>query len=105
MRRGVLTRRLRVREPGGRATQVDSRRFLHMGAAHLAALETTIVPENWAGWLRIRSEREATSRVLTNHGYIAIQASGYDEAVAAASTAFCPRRQLTVAETPAASRR
>ena len=60
MRRGVLTRRLRVRDPDGRATRIDSRRFVHMGAAHLAALETTIVPENWAGRLRIRSELDGT---------------------------------------------
>jgi trehalose/maltose hydrolase-like predicted phosphorylase len=60
MRRGVLTRRLRVRDPGGRATRLDSRCFVHMGAAHLAALETTIVPENWAGRLRIRSELDGT---------------------------------------------
>lgn len=62
MRRGVLTRRLRVRDPGGRATRVDSRRFVHMGAAHLAALETVIVPENWSGRLRIRSELDGTVR-------------------------------------------
>ena len=60
LRRGVLTRRLRIRDSQGRVTRATSRRFVHMGAAHLAALETTILPENWSGRLRIRSELDGT---------------------------------------------
>ncbi len=56
LRRGVLTRRLRVRDGEGRITRASCRRFVHMGQAHLAALETTIEPENWSGRLRVRSE-------------------------------------------------
>ena len=60
VRRGVLTRRLRIRDGQGRITRATCRRFVHMGAAHLAAMETTIVPENWSGRLRIRSELDGT---------------------------------------------
>ncbi len=60
LRRGVLTRRLRIRDSQGRVTRATCRRFVHMGAAHLAALETTILPENWSGRLRIRSELDGT---------------------------------------------
>jgi trehalose/maltose hydrolase-like predicted phosphorylase len=60
LRRGVLTRKLRVRDGQGRITRATCRRFVHMGAAHLAALETTIVPENWSGRLRVRSELDGT---------------------------------------------
>jgi trehalose/maltose hydrolase-like predicted phosphorylase len=60
VRRGVLTRRLRVRDNQGHITRATCRRFVHMGAAHLAAIEMTIVPENWSGPLRIRSELDAT---------------------------------------------
>ena len=56
LRRGVLTGRLRVRDGQGRITRATCRRFVHMGAAHLAALEMTVTPENWSGRLRIRSE-------------------------------------------------
>jgi trehalose/maltose hydrolase-like predicted phosphorylase len=56
LRRGVLTRRLRISDRNGRITRATCRRFVHMGAAHLAAMELTIVPENWSGLLRIRSE-------------------------------------------------
>jgi trehalose/maltose hydrolase-like predicted phosphorylase len=56
VRRGVLTRRLRIRDTQGRITRATCRRFVHMGAAHLAAIELTIVPENWSGRLRVRSE-------------------------------------------------
>ena len=60
LRRGVLTRKLRIRDGQGRITRATCRRFVHMGAAHLAALEMTIVPENWSGRLRIRSELDGT---------------------------------------------
>ena len=60
LRRGVLTRRLRIRDGQGRITRATCRRFVHMGTAHLAALETTIVPENWSGRLRVRSELNGT---------------------------------------------
>lgn len=49
MRRGVLARRLRVRDGGGRITAARWRCLVSMGAAHLAALEVTLVPENWSG--------------------------------------------------------
>jgi trehalose/maltose hydrolase-like predicted phosphorylase len=65
LRRGVLARRRRVRDSSGYITQVTQRRFVHMGAAHLAALEMTIVAENWSGRLRIRSELDGT---VTNSG-------------------------------------
>jgi trehalose 6-phosphate phosphatase len=64
LRRGVLTRRRRVRDNLGHVTHITHRRFVHMGAAHLAALEMTIVPD-WSGRLRIRSELDGT---VTNSG-------------------------------------
>ena len=65
LRHGVLTRRLRVRDDLGHRTLVTQRRFVHMGAAHLGALETTIVPENWSGRLHVRTEIDGT---VTNGG-------------------------------------
>jgi len=55
LRRGVLTRHRRVRDNLGHYARIVHRRFVHMGAAHLAALEMTITPE-WSGQLRVRSE-------------------------------------------------
>ncbi len=65
LRRGVLTRRRRVRDNLGQVTLTTHRRFVHMGAAHLAALEMTIMPVNWSGRLSIRSELDGT---VTNSG-------------------------------------
>lgn len=65
LRRGLLTRRRRVRDSLGHITGVTDRRFVHMGAAHMGALEMTIVPENWSGLLRIRSGLDGT---VTNSG-------------------------------------
>jgi trehalose/maltose hydrolase-like predicted phosphorylase len=64
MRTGVLTRAFRFRE-GGRTTSVAQRRLVSMADPHLAALETTIVPEDWSGPLEVRSGLDGT---VTNSG-------------------------------------
>lgn len=55
LRRGVLTRLLRLRDEAGRTTSVTQRRLVSMDDPHLAALETTILPEDWSGRLEVRS--------------------------------------------------
>ena len=65
LRRGVLTRLLRVRDPDGRVTGLTQRRFVSMADPHLAGLETTVVPENWSGSLEIRSSLDGH---VTNAG-------------------------------------
>ncbi len=60
MQRGVLVRRLRVRDPEGRVTAMRSRRLVHMERAHLAAIEWEITPENWSGPIVVRSALDAT---------------------------------------------
>jgi trehalose/maltose hydrolase-like predicted phosphorylase len=50
---GVLRRRVRVRDKAGRETTVESRRLVHMGNPHLAALQMTIRPENWSGEIEV----------------------------------------------------
>jgi alpha,alpha-trehalase len=55
LRRGVLLRDLRVRDGAGRTTRVQSVRLVHMGLPHLAALQTSITPEDWSGPLEIRA--------------------------------------------------
>ena len=87
-RRGVLTRRLRVRDGQGRITRATCRRFVHMRAAHLAAIETTIVPENWSGRLRVRSELDGTVqntgvpryRELASRHLVLVEARSLDDA-------------------------
>jgi trehalose/maltose hydrolase-like predicted phosphorylase len=65
LRRGVLTRVVRARDPAGRVTGVTQRRFVDMSQPHLAALETTIVSENWSGPIELRSALDGT---VTNAG-------------------------------------
>jgi len=55
LRRGVLLRAMRVRDAAGRTTRIESVRLVHMGLPHLAALQTTITPEDWSGLLEIRA--------------------------------------------------
>ncbi|GAA2304437.1 glycosyl hydrolase family 65 protein [Nonomuraea roseoviolacea subsp. roseoviolacea] len=55
LRRGVLTRLVRVRDGDGRTTAVEERRLVSMDDPHLAALSVTVTPEDWDGLLEIRA--------------------------------------------------
>ncbi|MFB7618802.1 glycoside hydrolase family 65 protein [Kitasatospora sp. NPDC056181] len=55
LRRGVLTRRALVVDTAGRRTRLVQRRLASQARPHLAALESTITPENWSGPVEIRS--------------------------------------------------
>ena len=55
LRGAVLTRAVRFRDDAGRTTSLTQRRFVAMHMAHVGALETTIVAEDWSGTLEIRS--------------------------------------------------
>ena len=62
LRSAVLTRELRLRDGAGRTTAVTQRRFVAMHLAHVAALETTIVAEDWSGAVEIRSTLDGNVR-------------------------------------------
>jgi alpha,alpha-trehalase len=65
LRRGVLTRVVRSRDPAGRVTRVTQQRFVDMSQPHVAALETTLVAENWSAQIEVRSALDGT---VTNSG-------------------------------------
>jgi alpha,alpha-trehalase len=53
LKQGTLLRRMRVRDRQGRETAVESRRLVHMGSPHLAAIRVTVRPENWSGEMEV----------------------------------------------------
>jgi len=55
MKQGVLQRTVYFEDSENRKTRLTQRRFVHMSYRHLACLETTILPENWSGKVRVRS--------------------------------------------------
>ena len=55
LRGAVLTRAVRFTDDAGRTSSLTQRRFIAMHMAHVGALETTIVAEDWSGTLEIRS--------------------------------------------------
>ena len=65
LRQGVFERRMRVRDARGRETSVVSRRIVHMGMPHLAAIEVTLGPQNWSGRMDLRSALDGR---VTNSG-------------------------------------
>ncbi len=65
LRDGVLTRAFRFRDGHGRVTRIVSRRLVHMGTPHLAALSWELTPENWSGGVVVRSGIDGS---VTNAG-------------------------------------
>jgi alpha,alpha-trehalase len=55
VRYAMVSRELRFKDRAGRETRLRSRRFVSMGRMHLAALESTVVAENWSGRLELIS--------------------------------------------------
>jgi alpha,alpha-trehalase len=55
MRRGVLTRTMRLRDPDGRTTRWRERRLVSMADPHLAALEVEITALDWSGPVTLES--------------------------------------------------
>lgn len=55
LRRGLLTRQVRLVDGQGRTLNVVQRRIVSMHRAHVCALETTVVPEGWSGQIRVLS--------------------------------------------------
>ena len=55
LRRAMLTREFRFRDPCGRTTSVTQRRFAAMHLQHVGAMETTVRAENWSGTIEFRS--------------------------------------------------
>ena len=55
LRRGVLTRVVRVRDRAGRTSTVTTVRFVSQATPHIAVLETTFEAEDWTGHVTVRS--------------------------------------------------
>ena len=55
LKNGLLTRRLRFRDPQGRTSFIRSRRLVHMRHPHLGVLRWTLLAEDWSGHVTIRS--------------------------------------------------
>jgi alpha,alpha-trehalase len=60
LKEGILSRTVKYEDKKGRRTTVIQRRFIHMEQMHLAALETTIIPENWSGRIQVLSALDGT---------------------------------------------
>ena len=55
LQRGLLCRSIRFRDRQGRDTTITTRRLVHMGDPHLAAIDMTLTAENWSGPIEIKS--------------------------------------------------
>jgi trehalose/maltose hydrolase-like predicted phosphorylase len=55
LRVGILRREIHFRDRHGRESRILTRRLVHMGAPHLAAIEWVFTPLNWSGAILVRS--------------------------------------------------
>jgi alpha,alpha-trehalase len=60
LKEGILSRTVKYQDKKERRTTLIQRRFIHMEQMHLAALETTIIPENWSGRIQVLSGLDGT---------------------------------------------
>ena len=55
IRNALVSREIRFRDRAGRETTLRSRRFVSMAHVHQAAIEWTLIPENWSGQVDVVS--------------------------------------------------
>jgi beta-phosphoglucomutase family hydrolase len=60
MNKGILCRKMVVRDENGRETLIHSRRFASMDDPHLALIRYAVTPLNYSGTIEIRSEMSGT---------------------------------------------
>jgi alpha,alpha-trehalase len=96
LRTGVLTRSFRFGDGEGRVTHVMQRRLVSMAEPSLAALETTIVAENWSGPMQIRSAIDGT---VTNSGVERYRNLRGDHLVPVSANAVGPETITVVVQT------
>jgi trehalose/maltose hydrolase-like predicted phosphorylase len=65
IRTATTVRALRVRDRAGRETTLESRRFVSMADMHQAAMQWTIMPENWSGKVEVITSLDGR---VTNRG-------------------------------------
>ncbi|WP_404361780.1 glycoside hydrolase family 65 protein [Marinobacter sp.] len=63
--RGVLHRRIQLRDQSDREFELETRRIVHMGDPHIAAISWVLTPLNWSGAVEVRS---AIDGRVTNSG-------------------------------------
>ena len=78
VRRGLLTRRSRLRDSVGHVLAITQRRFVSLREPHLAGLETTLVAENWSGPLTVES---AIDGRVSNTGVRRYESLGSDHLI------------------------
>lgn len=69
IRSAMVLRDLRFRDRSGRETTLRSRRFVSMAHSHQAAIEWTVVPQNWSGRVEVVSaiDGRVTNRLVTRY--------------------------------------
>lgn len=65
MKKGVLSRKFRIKDDWGRITSIKSRRVVSMQDRHLAGIQWSFSPENWSGEVDFRTALDG--RVLNNN--------------------------------------
>ena len=60
MRKGVLTRKMRIKEEDGKISLIEEQRIVSMADKHIGAIKYSITPENYEGVIYIKSTLDAS---------------------------------------------
>ncbi len=60
MKKGILIRRIRFQDHRGQRTLIETNRIAHMAEPHFGVMRYVITPENYSGWIRIRTMLDGT---------------------------------------------
>ena len=60
MRKGILTRRICFKNRKGQRTLIEADRIVHMADPHFGAIKYVITPENYSGWITVRTMLDGT---------------------------------------------
>ena len=65
LNKGILERKFKVKDDGGRITNIHSQRIVHMRFQHIAALQWKLTPVNWSGKIYVKTALDGT--VINNN--------------------------------------
>ncbi|MFH1847972.1 MAG: beta-phosphoglucomutase, partial [Candidatus Omnitrophota bacterium] len=60
MKKGMLVRKMRFLDHDGQITDIETQRIVHMASPHIGAVKCIITPENYEGWIVVRSALDGT---------------------------------------------
>ncbi|MFC1708802.1 glycoside hydrolase family 65 protein [Candidatus Omnitrophota bacterium] len=67
LQQGILIKKMRLKDKRGRRTTIEMQRIVHMANPHRAAMSYSITPENYEGWIVVKTALDGS---VQNRGVV-----------------------------------